>query len=55
MANTVPLSYALFLIDKDKEPDDILVMECESGNLKEEQSHMKLHELVLFIILFILL
>ena len=33
-----------------EEPDDVLIMECESGNLKEEQNHMKFHELVLFII-----
>ena len=50
MADTVPLSYALFLIGKYREPDDVLIMECESDNLKEEQNHMKFHELVLFII-----
>jgi hypothetical protein len=46
MVNTVPLSYALFLIDE--EPNDVFIMECESGNLKEEQNHMKLHKSVLF-------
>ena len=50
MADTVPLSYALFLIGKYREPNDVLIMEYESGNLKEEQNHMKFHELVLFII-----
>ena len=46
MANTVPLSYALFLMDE--ELNDVFTMECESGSLKEEQNHMKLHKSVLF-------
>ena len=45
MVNTVPLSYALFLIGE--ELDDVFIMECESGNLEKEQSYMKLHKLVL--------
>ncbi|GES96048.1 hypothetical protein GLOIN_2v1761279 [Rhizophagus clarus] len=49
MANTVPLSYALSLIDKGRELGDILIMECESGNLKEEQNHMMFHKLVALI------
>jgi len=47
MANVVPLSYALSLIGKDREElNDVFLMECESGNLKEEQNHMKFHKLV---------
>ncbi|PKC72920.1 hypothetical protein RhiirA1_451803 [Rhizophagus irregularis] len=49
MANTVPLSYALSLIGEDKELGDVLIMECESGNLKDEQDHMMFHKLVAFI------
>jgi hypothetical protein len=49
MANTVPLSYALSLIGEDKELGDVLIMECESGNLKDEQDHMMFHKLVLII------
>ncbi len=54
MANTVPLSYALFLIGKDRELGDVLTMECESGNLKEEQDQMMFHKLVLLFIIWVL-
>jgi hypothetical protein len=46
MTNTVPLPYALSLIDEGRELGDVLIMECESGNLKEEQDHMMFHKLV---------
>ncbi|RIA91309.1 hypothetical protein C1645_822211 [Glomus cerebriforme] len=49
MDNTVPLSYALYLIGKDREQDDAFIMECECGNLKEEQDYMMVHKLVTFI------
>ncbi|CAG8584659.1 17617_t:CDS:10, partial [Funneliformis caledonium] len=50
ITNAISLSYALYLVGKNrKELSDIFLMECESGNLKEEQIIMKLHNLVTFI------